>query len=116
MDDDIRTRIRNILNIVVSACNVLDGRTIETQIENGVVSDRQKGVISYREGKSKALLARTGGVAPYFASGNSEGDRWLLECSTDLRLVMSAAPAESRHSSSTAATAHGWERRRASSG
>lgn len=65
---------------------------IETEVVNGIVTDKQKGVITYREGKPQALLARTGGVAPYFAAGNTEGDKWLLESATDLRLVMSSAP------------------------
>ncbi|MBX3020347.1 MAG: haloacid dehalogenase-like hydrolase [Bdellovibrionales bacterium] len=65
---------------------------IETEVVNGVVGDKQKGVITYREGKSEAILARTGGLAPYFTSGNTEGDKWLLEGATHLRLVMSAAP------------------------
>lgn len=65
---------------------------IETHVENGVVTDQQKGVITYREGKAEALLARTGGVKPYFSAGNTEGDKWLLEMATDLRLVMSASP------------------------
>lgn len=65
---------------------------IETEVENGIVTDRQKGVITYREGKPEALVARTGGTKPYFAAGNTEGDLWLLESSLNLRLVMSAAP------------------------
>jgi phosphoserine phosphatase len=65
---------------------------IETQVVDGVVTEKRKGVITYREGKAEALLARTGGLAPYFAAGNTEGDKWLLECSSDLRLVMSASP------------------------
>jgi phosphoserine phosphatase len=65
---------------------------IETEVVSGVVTDKQHGVISYREGKPEALLAKTGGVHPYFAAGNTEGDKWLLESSTHLRLVMSSAP------------------------
>lgn len=65
---------------------------IETEVQNGIVTDKQKGVITYREGKAAAILARTGGVAPYFCAGNTEGDKWLLECSSALRLVMSANP------------------------
>lgn len=65
---------------------------IETEVVNGVVTAKQKGLITYREGKATALLDRTGGAKPYFASGNTEGDKWLLECATDLRLVMSSAP------------------------
>jgi phosphoserine phosphatase len=87
---------------------------IETEIDDGgAVTDKQKGVITYREGKAEALLARTGGLAPYFCSGNTEGDRWLLEAATSLRLVISAAPpgSENRatedHMLALAAT-HGW--------
>lgn len=64
---------------------------IETEILDGRVSGQQKGVITYREGKSEALLARTGGEHPYFAAGNTEGDLWLLESSGALRLVMSSS-------------------------
>lgn len=64
---------------------------IETAIENGLVSARQHGVISYREGKVEALLAKTGQKRPFFAAGNTEGDLALLESATDLRLVVSAA-------------------------
>jgi phosphoserine phosphatase len=65
---------------------------IETEVRDGLVTDVQKGPITYREGKAQALLAHTGGIAPYFVSGNTEGDKWMLEASTQLRLVMSAAP------------------------
>lgn len=65
---------------------------IETEVVDGIVTEKQKGVITYREGKAEAILDRTGGLAPYFSSGNTEGDKWLLECATSMRLVMSAAP------------------------
>jgi len=70
---------------------------IETHVVDGVVTDKQKGVITYREGKPEALLARTGGVRPYFSSGNTEGDKWLLESALELRLVMSASPMDSEN-------------------
>ena len=65
---------------------------IETEVVDGIVTEKQKGPITWRKGKVEGLLARTGGVAPYFAAGNTEGDLFLLESATDLRLVMSAAP------------------------
>ncbi len=65
---------------------------IETEVVNGVVTDKPKGVVTYREGKARALLAKTGDVRPYFCAGNTEGDYWLLEEATDLRLVLSSAP------------------------
>lgn len=64
---------------------------IETEVVNGIVTDKQKGIISYREGKPLALLEKTGQLRPYFAAGNTEGDKWLLESATQLRLVMSSA-------------------------
>ena len=65
---------------------------IETEVDGGVITDQAKGVITFRRGKAEALLARTHGVKPYFCSGNTEGDFFLLEASTDLRLVISSAP------------------------
>jgi HAD superfamily phosphoserine phosphatase-like hydrolase len=65
---------------------------IETEVVDGVVTAKGKGVITYREGKAQALLARTGGTPPYFAAGNTEGDLWLLEAATELGLVISSAP------------------------
>lgn len=64
---------------------------IETLIEKGLVTEKQQGVISYREGKVQALLEKTGQKKPFFACGNTEGDLALLESATDLRLVISAA-------------------------
>lgn len=69
---------------------------IETEVVDGRVTDKQKGLITWREGKPEALLQRTDGVKPYFAAGNTEGDLWLLEAATDLRLVVSAAPQDNR--------------------
>lgn len=65
---------------------------IETKVENGVITEHQHGPITWREGKPEGLLTRTGGVRPYFAAGNTEGDLFLLESSTAHRLVMAAAP------------------------
>lgn len=70
---------------------------IETEVVDGLVTEKQKGVITYREGKAQAILERTAGIAPYFCSGNTEGDKWLLEASSALRLVMSAAPEDSEN-------------------
>lgn len=64
---------------------------VETEVQNGIITDKQKGAISYREGKVEALLAKTGGKLPFFASGNTMGDFNLLESATHLRLAVSAA-------------------------
>jgi phosphoserine phosphatase len=65
---------------------------IETEVVNGVVTEKQKGLLTFREGKIKALLERTDGLAPFFSAGNTEGDQFLLEGSSDLRLVVAATP------------------------
>ncbi len=69
---------------------------IETEVHKGLITDVQKGFITWREGKPKALLERTGGIKPYFSAGNTEGDLWLLEAATEIRLVVSAAPENNR--------------------
>ena len=63
---------------------------IETEVVDGLVTEKQKGLLTFREGKIQALLARTGGVAPFFAAGNTEGDQFLLEGASALRLVVAA--------------------------
>jgi HAD superfamily phosphoserine phosphatase-like hydrolase len=65
---------------------------IETQIGNGQITEIQKGIITYRQGKVDALLKETKGIRPFFASGNSSGDIELLDSATHFRLCMSAAP------------------------
>lgn len=64
---------------------------VETIVEGGIVTDRQKGVITYRQGKVEALLEATGGKKPFFASGNTMGDYHLLQSATHLGLAVSAA-------------------------
>jgi phosphoserine phosphatase len=65
---------------------------IETEIVGGAISETPTGVITYREGKAEALLRKTGGIHPYFCAGNTEGDHWLLEAASAVRLVISSAP------------------------
>ena len=64
---------------------------IETEIKNNYVTEKQSGVITYKEGKVEALLQKSGGEKAFFCSGNTEGDLALLESATNLRLVVSAA-------------------------
>jgi HAD superfamily phosphoserine phosphatase-like hydrolase len=72
----------------ISAKDVLG---IETRIENGIITTLQSGDITYREGKLTAILKATGGVKPFFATGNTMGDFWLLEGATRVRLAVGAA-------------------------
>ncbi|QDK43825.1 haloacid dehalogenase [Bdellovibrio sp. ZAP7] len=64
---------------------------VETETHNDIITEQQKGVITYRQGKVEALLAKTGGKLPFLASGNTMGDFNLLESATHLRLAVSAA-------------------------
>lgn len=66
---------------------------IRTKIKNGIVTDQQDGIITYREGKVHGLLERTNGQHPFYAAGNSEGDLPLLEAATHLRMVLASATA-----------------------
>lgn len=54
--------------------------------EKGLVTSDLKGVVTWREGKAKAILERTQGVRPIFCSGNTYGDIALLETSQGARL------------------------------
>jgi Phosphoserine phosphatase len=90
---------------------------IETEVEGGNVTDKQKGFISYRQGKVDALLARTGGQKPFFASGNTMGDYQLLQSATRLSLAVSAAAEnhklfETEKELAGEADKHGWLRHR----
>lgn len=64
---------------------------IETHVEKLLVTDRQKGIITYRQGKADAVLEATGGKKPFLCSGNTMGDFELLQLSTDIKLAVSAA-------------------------
>lgn len=67
---------------------------VKTKIENGTITDEQDGPVTWREGKVTGLLEATNGKAPFFASGNTEGDLKLLETATHIRLVMASASSD----------------------
>ncbi|UXR65563.1 haloacid dehalogenase-like hydrolase [Bdellovibrio bacteriovorus] len=69
---------------------------IETVVENGTITSSQKGLITYKQGKVDALLEKTGGKKPFFASGNTMGDYQLLQSATHLGLAVSAAARDDR--------------------
>ena len=64
---------------------------IETKVEDGVVTNQQKGLITYQMGKVEALLDRTSDKKPFLTSGNTMGDFQLLNTATDLAMAVSAA-------------------------
>lgn len=67
---------------------------VETKIENEKVGTEQNGIITYRQGKVDALLAKTKGKRPFLTSGNTMGDFELLQAATHLALAVSAAARE----------------------
>lgn len=64
---------------------------VETLVENGTITEHQKGLITYRQGKVDALLEKTKGKLPFFSAGNTMGDFQLLQAATHLSLAVSAA-------------------------
>jgi HAD superfamily phosphoserine phosphatase-like hydrolase len=90
---------------------------IETDVDGELIGDKQKGLITYKEGKVDALLAKTGGKKPFFASGNTMGDFQLLQSATHLRLAVSAAAQDdglyrTEYELSQEATTHSWMKHR----
>lgn len=62
---------------------------VETEVRDGVITDIVKPPITWRDGKAEGLLAKTGGVRPVLAAGNTYGDIALLDCATHVRLALS---------------------------
>lgn len=69
---------------------------VETEIQDGLISDRPVNPITYRAGKVEALKKHINGRIPFLASGNSIGDFELLDFSTEIKLVVSAAAMDDR--------------------
>lgn len=55
---------------------------IETEVHGGIVTDKQKGPITWRAGKSEALRIRTRDKRPVLAAGNTLGDLDLIASAT----------------------------------
>ena len=69
---------------------------VETEIDDtGLVTDHQRGVVTYRHGKAESLLAATGDVRPFLCVGNTEGDQKLIESSTDFKLCVRSSDEDS---------------------
>ena len=64
---------------------------IETHINEGFVTERSAGIVTYRQGKVDALLEATKGRKPFLCSGNTMGDFELLKSATRVALAVSAA-------------------------
>lgn len=86
---------------------------ITTEIVNGIVTDKQHGPITWREGKVTGLLNKTNGVPPFLAAGNTLGDLALLDAASHIRIANCAAPEghrnwESEKKLSEVAKQRGW--------
>lgn len=65
---------------------------VQTHIdEDGIVTTEQKGFITYREGKAKAIEAVKTGKKLILSSGNTMGDFELLSASKNLSIAVSSA-------------------------
>lgn len=69
---------------------------VETQVQQGVITDLPYGPVTWREGKVEKLLQVTGGHLPLLAAGNTSGDLHLLESSKLVQIAIhSSHPHES---------------------
>ncbi len=64
---------------------------IETEIKNGIITNKQKGHISWHKGKVDALLEHTNGKKPFFVSGNTTSDIPMIQISTHLKQIVHSA-------------------------
>lgn len=64
---------------------------VETHVVENKITEIQKGIITYKQGKVDSLLEKTKGIYPFFASGNTMGDFNLLCSTTHISLAVSAA-------------------------
>jgi HAD superfamily phosphoserine phosphatase-like hydrolase len=61
---------------------------VETHVEDGIVTDRQKGQITWKEGKALTLIEKTQGLRPILCCGNTMGDAALIEASQLVKLAV----------------------------
>ena len=90
---------------------------VETEIADGLVTEKKIEPITYRLGKVEAFLKKTGGHKPFLSSGNTIGDYELLQAATHISLAVSAASRDDRlfkteNDLQTMAIQHNWWRHR----
>jgi len=83
--------------IGIKAENVIG---VETEIHDGIITDVQKGHMTWADGKVRALLDRTDGKKPFYVSGNTMSDVPMMhEASHIAKLIHSADEAHDIYSS-----------------
>jgi phosphoserine phosphatase len=90
---------------------------VETEVVNGIISDKKLEPVTYRQGKVEGFLKLTGGRRPFLSAGNTIGDYEMLQSATHISLAVSAASRDDRIFKSendlqTMAIQHNWWRHR----
>jgi hypothetical protein len=81
--------IRWIVEAGVQGFGIQSDRILGTtvEVENGVLTDRLKGVVPYRAGKAR-LVSEAIGCRPLLAAGNTFWDKELVDTATELGLTI----------------------------
>ncbi len=69
---------------------------VETEVQNGLVTDIPVLPVTYRLGKTEALMKKTNKQRPFLCAGNTIGDLELLLSATHIQLAVSAASRDDR--------------------
>jgi len=72
----------------VKAENVIG---VETEVKDGIITNVQKGHMTWADGKVKALMERTGGQRPFYVSGNTMSDVPMMHESTHIAKLIHSA-------------------------
>lgn len=67
---------------------------VQTQVQNGLITQTQEGPITWKNGKIQALLQHTQGVAPFLCCGNTMGDISLLEAATTFPIAVTSVDSD----------------------
>ncbi len=67
---------------------------VQTEIQNGNITETQQGPITWKQGKAQALLEHTQGIDPFLCCGNTLGDISLLEAATDFPIAVTAVDSD----------------------
>ena len=64
---------------------------VETDLLDGIITDVQKGHMTWSDGKVKALLDRTGGKKPFYVSGNTMSDVPMMHQASHIAKLIHSA-------------------------
>lgn len=69
---------------------------VETEVQNGIITDTPVYPVTYRLGKTEALMKKTNKQRPFLCAGNTIGDLELLLSATHIQLAVSASARDDR--------------------